>query len=291
MPVRRSALEKLLSFVNKSLNSSVGRKLVKLVTGSSAYKLLMSEINRLREIKLEEKVRSMPLPNHIAIIMDGNRRYAAEKGISKEEGYKLGSEKLREVIDWCISLGIKVVTVYAFSTENFKRDMEEVNYLLDLCSKELDRASTDPKIHQNEIKVNVIGHFDLLPEDIRKKAKNLMEATKNYSKYVLNVALAYGGRQEIVDAITKIARDVKEGKLDPKDINEETVSSYLYTKGLPDPDLVLRTSGEERISNFLLWQLAYSELYFSDVYWPAFRKKDFLEAIYTYQQRKRRFGK
>ena len=219
MPVRRSALEKLLSFVNKSLNSSVGRKLVKLVTGSSAYKLLISEINRLREIKLEEKVRSMPLPNHIAIIMDGNRRYAVEKGISKEEGYKLGSEKLREVLDWCISLGIKVVTVYAFSTENFKRDRKEVNYLLDLCSEELDRALADPNIHQNEVKVNVIGHFDLLPEDIRKKAKNLMEATKNYSKYVLNVALAYGGRQEIVDAITKIARDVKEGKLDPKDIN------------------------------------------------------------------------
>lgn len=288
---RGTSFKKLLSFINRSLNSSIGKKIVRLVTGSPTYKLLVSELNRLRERKLEEKVRSSPLPNHIAIIMDGNRRYALETGLSKEESYELGRDKLQEVLDWCMSLGIKIVTVYAFSTENFRRDKSEVDYLLRICSRELDRALNDPRIHKNQVRVNVIGHLDLLPKDIKEKAKKLMEVTKDYSNYILNVALAYGGRQEIVDAITKIAKDVKDGKLKVEEIDEKTVSSYLYTRGMPDPDLILRTSGEERISNFLLWQLAYSELYFSDVYWPAFKKRDLLEAIYIYQQRKRRFGK
>ncbi|RLF41666.1 MAG: di-trans,poly-cis-decaprenylcistransferase [Thermoplasmata archaeon] len=234
---------------------------------------------------------SLPLPRHVAIIMDGNRRYARSLGLSEEEGYLMGREKLKELLEWCFDLGIKVLTVYAFSTENFKRSKKEVETLFRLCKQAIEEATKDERIHENRVRVNVIGRLDLLPEEIRNAARDLMEKTKDYNDYIFNVALAYGGRQEIVDAIKGIAKDVKEGKLDLEDIDEKTVSSYLYTKDIPDPDLILRTSGEERISNFLLWQLAYSELYFADVYWPVFTKEDFLEAIYTYQQRKRRFGR
>ncbi|MHA1355393.1 MAG: polyprenyl diphosphate synthase, partial [Candidatus Heimdallarchaeota archaeon] len=159
------------------------------------------------------------------------------------------------------------------------------------CKKELDRASKDSRIHKNEVRIRVLGRLDLLPEDIAKSAEYVMNQTKKYDKYSFNIALAYGGREEILQAIQKIAGDVKDGKLKIEDIKEPIVSKYLYTNGIPDPDIILRTSGEERISNFLLWQLAYSELYFSDVYWPAFQKRDFLKAIRTVQQRKRRFGK
>jgi tritrans,polycis-undecaprenyl-diphosphate synthase [geranylgeranyl-diphosphate specific] len=160
-----------------------------------------------------------------------------------------------------------------------------------LCKEELEKASKDSRIHKNKVRVRVIGRMDSLPEDIRVSAKEIVDATKDYNNYFFNIALAYGGREEIVQAIQKIAADVKSGDLKLEDISESTVSSYLYTNGLPDPDLILRTSGEERISNFLLWQLAYSELYFADVYWPALQKRDFLKAILTYQKRKRRFGK
>jgi len=152
-------------------------------------------------------------------------------------------------------------------------------------------AAKDSRIHKNQVKVRIIGHIEALPEDIRESAKDLLNETKNYNKYSLNIALAYGGREEIIRAIQNIVSDVKNGNLKIKEITESTVSKYMYTNGLPDPDLILRTSGEERISNFLLWQLAYSELYFSDVFWPAFSKRDFLKAIRTCQQRKRRFGK
>jgi tritrans,polycis-undecaprenyl-diphosphate synthase [geranylgeranyl-diphosphate specific] len=162
---------------------------------------------------------------------------------------------------------------------------------MDLCKEELEKAVKDSRIHKNKVRVRVIGHKESLPESIRKSAEDIVEATKNYSDYFFNIALAYGGREEIIQAIQRIAEDVRKGELKLEDISESTVSSYLYTNGLPDPDLILRTSGEERISNFLLWQLAYSELYFSDVYWPALQKRDFLKAILTFQKRKRRFGK
>ncbi|HEC81088.1 MAG TPA: di-trans,poly-cis-decaprenylcistransferase [Thermoplasmatales archaeon] len=262
-----------------------------MVLNSPLYKSVKERVNSFRDKRLEELVRSRPLPQHVAVIMDGNRRYARRLGLSEEDGHRLGRNKLQEVLEWCFDLGIKVLTVYAFSTENFKRNEREVKSLLNLCKEELERASRDSRIHKNQVKVNIIGHLDLLPEDLRESARQIMDATKHYSKYVLNIALAYGGRQEIIDAIKKIAQDVRDKKLNVEDINEERFSSYLYTKDVPDPDLILRTSGEERISNFLLWQLAYSELYFSDVYWPALRKRDFLRAIYTYQQRKRKFGR
>ena len=223
--------------------------------------------------------------------MDGNRRFAKNLELTPEAGHLFGRDKIEEVLDWCLELGIKVTTIYAFSTENFNRDEGEVKTLMDLCKQELDRAVTNSRIHKNKVRVRIIGHLESLPKDTRKSAKHIMEATEKYDDYFFNIALAYGGREELIQAIQQIASDVKKGGLKVQDISQKTVSSYLYTNGLPDPDLILRTSGEERISNFLLWQLAYSELYFSDVFWPAFQKRDFLKAIQTYQQRKRRYGK
>ena len=286
-----SLTDRIYAVVSKILRSEIGKKLKDLVGKSPVYARIKRELREFKERRLKERILSLPLPHHIAIIMDGNRRYAKSLGLSEEEGYLMGREKLKELLEWCFDLGIKVLTVYAFSTENFKRSKKEVETLFRLCKQAIEEATKDERIHKNRVRVNVIGRLDLLPEEIRNAARDLMEKTKDYNDYIFNVALAYGGRQEIVDAIKGIAKDVKEGKLDLEDIDEKTVSSYLYTKDIPDPDLILRTSGEERISNFLLWQLAYSELYFADVYWPAFTKEDFLEAIYTYQQRKRKFGR
>ncbi len=258
---------------------------------SALYRFLSKKINEFRNYKLIEDIKQHPVPHHIAIIMDGNRRYARDLDLSPEAGHIIGRDKIEEILDWCFELNIKVVTVYAFSTENFKRSKKEVRTLMTLCRQELERALHDERIHKNQVKVQVLGHLESLPKDIQTTADALMKQTKNYKNFIFNIALAYGGREEIVQAIRKIAYDVKNGNLSIDDITKKTVSSYLYTNGLPDPDLILRTSGEERISNFLLWQLAYAELYFSDVYWPAFQKRDFLNAIYTYQQRHRRYGK
>ena len=240
---------------------------------------------------MTEEVKQYPVPEHIAIIMDGNRRFAQELGLIPEAGHIFGREKIEEILDWCFEFGVKVLTIYAFSTENFNRNENEVQTLMNLCKQELDRAATDSRIHKNKVKIRILGHLESLPKDIQESADYLMKKTKDYNNYFLNIALAYGGREEIIQAVQRIAHDVKTGKIGVNDISQKTVSSYMYTNGLPDPDLILRTSGEERISNFLLWQLAYSELYFSDVYWPAFQKRDFLKAIRTYQSRKRRFGK
>jgi len=231
------------------------------------------------------------MPEHVAIIMDGNRRFAKEMGLNHEVGHHFGKQKIEEVLNWCFELGIKNLTIYAFSTENFNRTNEEVKTLMDLCKNELDKAAKDSRIHKNQVKVRVLGKIESLPEDIAESAKTIMNKTKDYDNYSFNIALAYGGREELIQAIQKIADDVKNDKLKIDDIKESVVSKYLYTNGLPDPDLILRTSGEERISNFLLWQIAYSELYFSDVYWPAFQKRDFLKAIRSVQQRQRRYGK
>lgn len=249
------------------------------------------KINEFRDYKLIEEIKQYSLPKHIAIIMDGNRRFAKELGLSWEAGHIFGKEKIEEVLDWCFDLGINVLTIYAFSTENFKRSEKEVKTLMLLLKQELDQAKEDSRIHKNKVRIRILGHLESLPKDIQQSAQSIMDMTKTYKTYHLNIALAYGGREEIIQAIQHMASDIKKGKLKVKDISQKTVSSYLYTSGLPDPDLILRTSGEERISNFLLWQLAYSELYFSDVYWPALQKRDFLQAIRTYQHRKRRFGK
>ncbi len=253
-----------------------------------ALSTIFSEIY---EQLLEEEVKKRPLPKHIGIIMDGNRRFARKIGREVTYGHILGSKKLEEVLRWCYDLGIKVITVYAFSTENFKRSPEEVNALMDLFEKKFKELAKNPDIHRNQVKVKAIGRLEYLPERVREAIREAEEATKNYSNYFLNVAIAYGGRDEIINAIRRIANDVKEGRMSPEEINEEVIRRYLYTRDLPDPDLIIRTSGEERLSNFLLWQSAYSELYFVEAYWPEFSKIDLLRAIYSYQKRSRRFGR
>ena len=262
-----------------------------MIYSSDAYNLISKKLSDFKDIKLLEETKQSPMPKHVAIIMDGNRRFAKDLGLKPEAGHQIGKEKIVEVLEWCFELGIKNLTIYAFSTENFNRSTDEVQTLMNLCKQELDKASKDSRIHKNQVRVRIIGHIDSLPNEIAESAKKIMKQTENYDKYSFNIALAYGGREEIIQAIQKIAQDVKEDKLKIEEIKEPTVSKYLYTKDLPDPDLILRTSGEERISNFLLWQLAYSELYFSDVYWPALQKRDFLQAIRTVQKRQRRYGK
>jgi len=242
------------------------------------------------EKRLLKEVLSRPVPHHVAIIMDGNRRYAKDFGLMITEGHDKGRQKLEDVLEWCMEVGIKVLTVYAFSTENVGRSKEEVDDLMRMFVDNFRRLGDEERVHKHRIRVRVLGQRDLLPQDLREAIRYAEEKTKDYGDYNFNLAVGYGGREEIVQGIRKIAEAVKEGKLRASDISEKTFSDYLYTKDVPDPDLILRTSGEERISNFLLWQLAYSELYFSDIYWPGFRKIDFLRAVRSYQLRKRRFG-
>ena len=243
------------------------------------------------EDQLEQEVITGPMPNHIAIIMDGNRRYAKELGLETREGHIAGKDKIRDVLDWCLKLGVKNLTVYAFSTENFNREESEVNFLMELIEKAMREMADDPKVTEYRVKIQALGEKELLPEALVDAIQYAEEKTKDFGDYTFSMAIAYGGRQEIVSAFRDIAEKVKEGEISVDDINEEMVSQYLYTTGMPDPDLVLRTSGELRISNFLLWQMAYSELYFTDVYWPSFRYIDLLRAIRSYQQRARRYGK
>jgi tritrans,polycis-undecaprenyl-diphosphate synthase [geranylgeranyl-diphosphate specific] len=242
------------------------------------------------EKRLLKEVTSRPVPHHVAIIMDGNRRYAKEFGLLVAEGHDKGREKLETILEWCMEIGVRILTVYAFSTENVGREKEEVEALMRMFVLNFNRLAEDERVHKHRIRVKVLGQKDLLPAELRDAIKRAEDRTKDYDQYFFNIAVGYGGREEIIHAIRDIAEAVKEGKLDVSDISEKTFSEYLYTKDMPDPDLILRTSGEERISNFLLWQLAYSELYFSDVYWPGFRKIDFLRAVRAYQLRKRRFG-
>ena len=243
------------------------------------------------EKKLEKEVMSGPIPKHVAVIMDGNRRYAKESLNSDiNAGHKKGGEKLKEVMDWCRKLGINVLTVFAFSTENFERDEDEVDLLMDLLESTLFKFADDERVHSNKISLRVIGDRSLIPERVLQAIECAESKTSDYADFHLNVAIAYGGRQEIIKAVREIARKVKDGSMDISDIDEQLISDSMYTFDLPDPELILRTSGELRISNFLLWQLAYSEFYFSDVFWPGFRYVDFLRAIRAFQQRSRRFG-
>jgi tritrans,polycis-undecaprenyl-diphosphate synthase [geranylgeranyl-diphosphate specific] len=242
------------------------------------------------ERKLLERVRSEPVPHHLAIIMDGNRRFAGERGMAVTDGHAAGRDTLEKLLDWCLEVGIRVLTVYALSTENFTRSPEELEGLMDLFDRALRDIAGDERVHRNEIRVRMIGKRELLPPRVQEAIRIAEKATEKYSQYRYNVALAYGGRDEILDAIRALAQEVRDGTLEPGQIDSDAVSRRLYTSDLPDPDLVFRTSGEERISNFLLWQSAYSELYFSDVLWPGLTRTDFLRAIQAYQKRRRRYG-
>lgn len=245
----------------------------------------------LYERYLFEKVKSGNIPKHVAIIMDGNRRWARKLEKPPWYGHFFGSKKLEEIMEWCRELGIRTLTVYAFSTENFRRSPEEVSALMNLFEQKFKELLEDERVHRYGIRVNVIGRKEMLPENVRKAAEEVEHATRKYSNYILNIALAYGGRSEITDAVREIVRDVLAGKLKPGEIDEELIKRYLYNPGMPDPDIVIRTGGEERISNFLLYQIAYSELFFVDVYFPEFRKIDFLRIIREFQKRQRRFGR
>ena len=253
--------------------------------------ILFKPVYDLYERYLLEKVKEGKIPEHVAIIMDGNRRWAKKLEKPPWYGHLFGSQKLEEILEWCRELGIRTLTVYAFSTENFKRKPEEVNALMNLFEQKFRELLTDERIHKYGIRVNVLGRKELLPENVRKAAEDAERATRKYSNYTLNLALAYGGRSEITDAVRDIVKDALEGKLKPEDIDEELIKRYLYYPNMPDPDIVIRTGGEERISNFLLYQIAYSELFFVDVYFPEFRRIDFLRIIREYQGRQRRFGR
>jgi undecaprenyl diphosphate synthase len=236
----------------------------------------------------EELKRSGEIPTHIAIIMDGNGRWAKRRGLPRVAGHREGVKSVRDVVEACAQLGVKYLTLFAFSTENWRRPKEEIDTLMKLLIKTL-RSETE-KLHKNDIKLMAIGDIDSLPKEVRKELKEAMEKTKNNKRMVLNLALSYSGRWEIIEAVKEIARDVKKGKVKIEEIDDKLFSNYLKTAGIPDPDLLIRTSGELRISNFLLWQIAYTELYITDCLWPDFRRKHLYEAIRDYQRRERRFG-
>lgn len=240
---------------------------------------------------LEEVKRIKNIPHHVGIILDGNRRFAREAGIKEFQGHVLGAKKLEEVLEWCQELGIKYITVYALSTENFNRSSEEIEALMDLFEKKFKEIKANERIRRYRVRVQIIGDPSRLPERVRAAIKEAERATQGYDGYTLNIAIGYGGRAELAHAVRGICEQVKRGKLKPADVDEDLINKNLYTAGLPDPDLIIRTSGEERLSGFLLWQSAYSELYFCEANWPAFNKIDFLRAIRTYQTRGRRFGK
>ena len=251
----------------------------------------LSPVYKIYEKRLERQIRKGTVPKHLAVIMDGNRRYAEDLGILPHEGHIEGKSTLENLSDWCRNLDIKHLTVYAFSLENFDRDEKELGPLMDLFEESFRNAGDDPRVHDNKVRVRAIGHREMLPAKVVEAIEYAESRTKDYNDFNYNLAVAYGGRQELVRSMEKIAQKVKKGEIEPGEIDAKLISSNLYTSGLPDPDLILRTSGEERISNFLLWQLAYSELYFADVFWPDMRKIDFLRAIRSFQKRKRRLGR
>lgn len=230
----------------------------------------------------------MKIPNHVAIILDGNGRWAKSKGMPRTYGHIKGCENLEKICSMAKELGVKYLTVYAFSTENWKRSREEVDGLMKLFRNYMKKCL---KISaENKMRVRVIGDPRAFDEDLQQKIKELEAFSSQFDELHFQIALNYGSRDEIRRAVQDMARDVKSGVLNPEDITEETISDYLDTKGLPDPDLLIRTSGEERLSNYLLWQLAYTEFYFTDVPWPDFDKAEFVKAIEKYNGRERRFG-
>ncbi|MFH2144411.1 MAG: isoprenyl transferase [Candidatus Omnitrophota bacterium] len=227
-------------------------------------------------------------PQHIAIIMDGNGRWARAKGLPRIAGHRRGAEVVKTVIRACKDMGVKFLTLYAFSTENWKRPKREIDFLMRLLNKYLTREKA--KLIENDVKFLAIGRLEALPDSVKKVIKQITEITRDNRAITLILALNYGGRVEILDAVKEIAKDINAGKLDPQGLDEEVFSRYLYTYKIPDPDLLIRTSGEMRLSNFLLWQLSYSELFISDKFWPDFTEQDLLAAVENFRKRERRFG-
>ena len=223
-------------------------------------------------------------PEHIAIILDGNRRYAIKSGLKPWEGHKSGFKKIEDILDWSKELGIKELTLFCFSTENFNRGKIEVKYLFDLFRNRINDLMNDARIHENKVRIRIIGRIDLFPKDMQKKMQEIMEKTRGYDKFKLNLCMAYGGRQEIVDAVRKIVA----GNIKPESIDEELLSKNMYLESCPD--LLIRPGGEKRLSNFLTWESIYSELFFLDKLWPEMTKEDLADIIKEFKKRERRFG-
>lgn len=229
------------------------------------------------------------IPNHVAIIMDGNGRWAKKKGMMRTFGHQNALKAVRSAIEGCNELNIPYLTLFAFSSENWKRPTKEVNFLMNLLSKTL--ANELENFQKNNIRLRTIGAIETLPKNSQEELNKIIEATKNNTKATLILALSYGSQTEIIDAVKQICKDVQDGKKDIESITTGNFQEYLYAPDVPNVDLMIRTSGEYRISNFLLWQSAYAELYFTDILWPDFRKKDLYKAVFNYQNRERRFGK
>lgn len=253
--------------------------------------LTLTNTIQTEEDKTKQKLlcESGEIPEHIAIIMDGNGRWAKSRGSIRLHGHKVGVDSVRDITEACAQLGVRYLTLYAFSTENWGRPSTEVRGLMRLLVNSLRKEADN--LHKNNIRLVTIGQVERFPEDTQQELKEAIELTKNNTRLQLCLALSYSGRWDITEAVKKIARHVKEGRLDPELINSQMISDHLSTANVPDPDLIIRTSGEYRISNFLLWQLAYSELYITKQYWPDFRRNELYEAIASFQKRDRRFGK
>jgi short-chain Z-isoprenyl diphosphate synthase len=269
---------------------AVGRAIPRLVRWAIA------PLYRAYEHRLNREVQGHPVPRHIGIILDGNRRHAERHGVSDaREIYSLGAAKLDDVLDWCVELAVPAVTLWVFSTDNRGRPLEQVSGILAAVEAKVRTLTDHPKIHRRRVRVQAIGKFDLLSPSLREAICAASEATAAYDGMTLTIAIAYGGQDEIVDAVRALLVEQAERGLTVADaiseITRDGIARHLYMAGSPDPDLIIRTSGEIRLSGFLLWQSAYSEFYFCDVPWPAFRKIDFLRAVRSYQHRKRRFGK
>ncbi|MCI4438586.1 di-trans,poly-cis-decaprenylcistransferase [archaeon] len=270
---------------------------LKTVVYDSFFRLIgklarLNLVTKLYEEELKSQIKNGPLPQHIALILDGNRRWSSKQGVDLRTGYLMGAEKLQDVLNWIYDLKIRIVTIYALSTENLKRSKEEIELLLSLFYEKLLEISSSKEFNKYNVRVKFIGRKDLLPSNLVELMEKLEQDTQKNNEFVLNIAIGYGGRQEIVDAIKKIVVSFSENKIKLDDINEQLVEKYLYTSHLsyPDPDLIIRTSGEFRVSNFLIWQSAYSEFFITDVLWPDFRKIDLYRAIRSFQGRVRRYG-
>ena len=240
-------------------------------------------------MNLIDSINKDKLPKHLAIIMDGNGRWAKQKGYLRALGHESGTKSVRKVVETCAKLGIENLTLYAFSTENWNRPKLEVKLLMNILINSLqDELKT---LNDNNIRLNSIGNLSLLPKSAQKKLQEVIETTKNNSRMVLTLALSYGSREELINVVKNISNKVKNNIISIDSIDESIINQHLYTQDLPEVDLLIRTSGEHRISNFLLWQIAYAELYFTDILWPDFKEDDLYEAIISYQKRERRFGK
>ena len=243
--------------------------------------------------RLENEIRNGDIPNHVALILDGNRRWAKRNLNLPKAGHWKGADAVENLLDWCEEFDIKIITLYALSAENLSRKDEELEYLYELIETRLNKLYNDPRIHRTKMRVKAMGRIELLPESIKEILRKLDEATIGYDNHFLNIAIAYGGQDELIDAVKKIGKKIQDGNINVKDIDKKEIESNLYTSHLPQssPDMILRTSGEKRLSGFLLWQSAYSELVFMDIFWPEFRKIDLMRAIRMFQKRKRRVGK